>query len=366
MDNKLKVFEGHLHFTFKVPVRESVEIFKQEFEETGTDKYCFLSIPSHGAVGNDILQNSKALYYKAMFSPNAYAYAGLEYDYSLSEKDMQDDLLRQAKEYLSNGFDGFKMLEGMPKYRKFINFPLDDARYDKFYAYMEEQGKPIIMHLAHPRVFWDKEKLDEYWINRGCLYDESFPSFDHLINEAFGILKKFTNINLTLAHWGFLVHNRELMLKFMSYPNTRLDVTPGGEQYFEMIDDDIVWWKSFIEKYADRICYGTDLYQFEKNGVDNWKTAFHRRPDFVRNFFETDTEHFYGNQKFKGIKLDQKYLKKIYRDNLLELLGEPSKINYQYVIDRANELLKNATKESLDEYDLKCIIWDITDIMQAK
>ena len=77
MDQQLKVFEGHLHFTFKVPVRESVEIFKQEFKETGTEKFCFLSIPSHGATGNDILQNTKALYYKTMFSPNAYAYAGL-------------------------------------------------------------------------------------------------------------------------------------------------------------------------------------------------------------------------------------------------------------------------------------------------
>ena len=76
-----KVFDLHIHYSFDIPIDQMVNIFKEEFAETGTEKFCFLSLPHH-ANGKDKLflsanQNVKGLYLKHVFSPNGYAFAGL-------------------------------------------------------------------------------------------------------------------------------------------------------------------------------------------------------------------------------------------------------------------------------------------------
>ena len=38
-----KVYDAHVHYTFDIPLKETVEIFKEEFALTGTEKYIFLS-----------------------------------------------------------------------------------------------------------------------------------------------------------------------------------------------------------------------------------------------------------------------------------------------------------------------------------
>jgi hypothetical protein len=75
-----KVFDLHIHYTFELPLKETITIFKEEFAATGTEKYCFLSLPHEvedDLVVYDELQNIKGLYLKQVFSPNAYAFAGL-------------------------------------------------------------------------------------------------------------------------------------------------------------------------------------------------------------------------------------------------------------------------------------------------
>ena len=108
-------------------------------------------------------------------------------------------------------------------------------------------------------------------------------------------------------------------------------------------------WTDFIIKYSDRIKYGTDLYNFERTNDKEWKTAFHRRPDFIRQIFETDTEHDYCGTKFVGMKLPKKYRNKIYRENLLKELGKPKPINFDWAISKVKELRKEISNtETLD------------------
>ena len=363
-----KVHNIHLHSTFKVPVRESVEIFKREFEETGTDKVCFLSIPTHGASRNDDLQNLKTLYYKLAFSPKAYAFAGLEYDLSLDKDLLAKELLIQAETAYRVGFDGFKMLEGAPSLRKFLGFELCDEVYEPFYSFMEEKGLPIVMHLAHPKVFWDAEKISEYWKNRGCLYDETFPSFKALHEEVFRIMEKHPNLKLILAHLGFWGDDLDEAGRFLSYPNTGLDLTPGGEQFFAMLENGKESTLDFFREFNDRLYFGTDMYNFEYDGEKSWKTAIHNRPDFVRNFLSTDTEHYYikESDKYTGIGLEKKYRDKIYRENFEKLLKEPRKIDLDYCIKKTEFYAIKEPQGTLREYDLKCMKWDFNELKNSE
>ena len=153
----------------------------------------------------------------------------------------------------------------------------------------------------------------------------------------FDVLDKFPNLHLTLAHFGFFSLHYEDAIKFMSYPHTRLDTTPGGEQFINISKQ---WekWSSFFEKYQDRIVYGSDLYPFIKN--EYWKIAYHRRPDFLRQLFETDDTHQYLDEEFKGIKIDKNILDKIYSLNADKYLGSPKPINNKLVLEEIKHIEK--------------------------
>lgn len=356
-----KVFDIHIHYSFDIPLRETVAIFKEEFAATQTDKYCFLSLPHHAkenAVTYDEMQNIKGLYLKHAFSPNAYAFAGLVHPADHSDVEgVAEDFLNQAKQYLSVGYDGIKMLEGYPSLLKAWKLPISSPVYDKFYAYMEENGYPIIMHVANPAENWDMKKASPDAIATGRVYDASYPTKQEIIDQVFAVMDKFPKLTLILAHFGFFSDDMASAERFLSYPNTKFDITPGGEQLINMQK---AWktWLPFWEKYQDKILYGTDFYAFPKD--ENWEIAYTRRPKFVRQFLETNAKHSYLDEVFQGVLLDRGLRDKIYRDNFVKLLGEPKTIDLSYMHGEAKRLSQVENKLSVfaDE-DLEYIVNNI-------
>ena len=319
-----KVFEIHAHTRFeKLTIPQIKEILQREMEWTGTDKICLLSLVHNGdhhAMTTDRTQNVKNLFLKHEFGERGYAFASLEHPLeTVDKKTWQKSLLEQAKEYHKAGFDGVKMLEGYPSLRKLMGVSLSDEIYDGYYAYMEENRIPIIMHLANPEENWDIRKADKYALQLGRVYDESYPTKQQLQDEVFEILNKFPNLCLTLAHMGFMSHSIEDAERYMSYKNTRLDVTPGGEQLIYMSEHWDIW-KGFFEKYQDRILYGTDFYPFCANTEEERKVAIERRTKLIRQLFETDGNYTYLGMSFKGVLLDKSIREKIYYKNALKLL----------------------------------------------
>ena len=364
-----KIFEGHAHhmyLTFKMPVRESVELFKKGFKLTDVEKVRFLSLPSEampergeikgiGFDETDHNENIKSIYFKSAFSPNAYAFAGLEYD-KLDLKDKKsvaDDLLRQVKEYKRVGFDGMKMFEGHPNTRAMIGYPLDDEIFDPYYDFCEKEGFPIIMHLVNPPTMWDRSKVSDYWVGRGCYFDESFPTFDQMQEEIIRMLEKHPKLKFTLAHFDFLTYApKERLEKFLSFENTMLDVTPGGENYFNILKDK-EYYVPFIKKHIDRFTYGTDFYNFAYYNAETYSSMV--RPKLVRRFFETTTEHEYAGKKYVGIGLEQDMLDKLYYDNLNNLLKEPNKVDYDYFIAKCDEEIKKFDADHIEHHNLWCM-----------
>lgn len=339
-----KVFDAHVHYSFDIPMDEMVKIFKEEFEETGTEKYGFLSLPHHASKNGLHLnadQNVKGLFLKHVFSPNAYAFAGLIHPKAqISDEERATLYYEQAVQYRRAGFDGIKMLEGHPTLRKAMGIALDSPVYDKFYSYLEEVKMPIIMHVADPAESWSLETASESAKALGRTYAGDFPSKRQLTDEVFGILDKHPNLKFGLAHFGFMSYDIAEAETFLSYKNTFFDLTPGGQQLINMSKN---WetWLPFFETYQDRIIYGTDFYAFPKNDEKEWRIAFRRRPDFLRQFFETGSEHLYINEVFRGVNIDEQLRTKIYRDNFMKLFGTPKPIDMEDLKNEIHRLLKN-------------------------
>ncbi|MBQ3506720.1 MAG: amidohydrolase family protein [Clostridia bacterium] len=341
-----KIFDAHVHYSFGLPIEEMVRIFRKEFEDLNTEKMVFVSVPTHAQdyqITFDSAHNVKGLFLKKAFSPNAYAYAALEHpDYEISDAERSALYLKQAQEYYAAGYDGMKMLEGQPDIRRALKIALDSPVYDAYYSFLEEKGIPVTMHIANPESFWEEA------------YDDTFASKEQITKEMFGIMQKHPKLKLTLAHFGFMSYDIQQAEAFMQYENTVFDLTPGGEQLIEMRKS---WpqWQAFFEKYQNRIIYGTDQYAFPDDDETTWKISYHRRPDFVQRFLETDDEFVYAaktDTTVKGVKLDKRILNRIYRENLIALLGEPRKIDEEYLKRKAEELLKNLPEnETFPEKD---------------
>ena len=355
------IFDAHVHHTYEMPIEEAIRIFKLEFPVTKTERQAFMSIPNNVTPEKefylDEMQNIRILFLKYIFSPNAYAFSGLEHPLNVSEMETEDlskEYLRQAEEYYLAGFDGMKMLEGYPSVRKVMKRKLSDKVYDRYYSFLEENGIPITMHIANPEESWNITKASEYAIKMGRVYDNTYPTRLQLLDEVEEIMEKYPRLKFTLAHFGFMSYDIERAKRWLSYENTRFDLTPGGEQLLNMRNS---WdeWRPFFSQYQDRIVYGSDYYAFPQK--ECWEELFTLRPKFISNFFETDVEHEYCGEKFVGVKIDEGIRQKIYWDNAMKLLGEPRKIDLSYLKGKAETLLQKNNKRAVyADNDLKYIL----------
>lgn len=329
----------HMHPHVPLPLDRSVEIYRAVMEHTNCDRIALQGLPYH-----DLSDNYKVYYFKSVIE-GVYACPGLFHHHD--ERDTYDFYLEHIKTLHEMGCDGFKMLEGKPNCRKELGKPLDDPSFDGFYSYAEEHALPIVMHLGDPREFWDIERIPKWALERGWLYDDSYVHFDNLVKEVEGILNKFPKLCLVLAHFFFTSDDIDYAYSFMErYENACFDLTPGSEMY-KNFNDKSDEWRAFFIKYADRILYGTDIYNwtFDENNPEG---RFGRQPSLVRGFLESREPFFSGwfQKTFEHpFGLEDAVLDKIYRGNFIRLFGEKPR-----AMDA--ELIVAETRKFMSEYTL--------------
>lgn len=203
-----------------------------------------------------------------------------------------DELLRQVQAYHKVGFDGMKLLFGKPELRKAYGVSLCDECYDPMYDFLEQNDIPVLLHSNDPVEFWDKERIPKWAIGAGYYCDETYPTHEQIREETIGILE--------------------------TYPNLTFDLCPGWEMYEGFERDER--WRGFIQKYAGRLIYGTDI-----SGSD-WEG----RIECLRSSLETDAVYMNPDgYRCKGLKLSDEALKKIYRDTYRSVIqpGNPKPID---------------------------------------
>ncbi|MBQ7915394.1 MAG: amidohydrolase family protein [Firmicutes bacterium] len=348
--NEFRFFDTHIHFTENTPVDVSVESYKKLFALTGVEKAAFLSLPGSTSEGAGPTQNVKALYYKDVFSPNGYAFAGLIHNRALDEEGQSRNLLHQVERYFEAGFDGLKMLEGKPTMRKALRIRLTDGIFDRMFAFLEENHIPITLHNADPATFWDLSKMTPHEISRGWFCDASLPTKDEMFEEVMTIMDRHPRLHLTMAHYGFTSDALDQAQRFLDgYEHTALDTTPGWEQYVNMYGD-IAHWQPFLETHAHRIKYGTDSYNVYNPDEKAMTARQLHQPTIIRNFMQGCGEYEIYGHTYGGIQLASELLQKIYYENASKEYGKPKPISKQFV---AEEIAANRAEK--EQYDLAVI-----------
>lgn len=310
---KFPIIDTHIHLGDITEIRKAAKTAEY-------DQYVLIS---SSLFPQAVLGNLELLQIKKEAPTQIYAYAC--FHMAKEGAPAAEDLLQQAKLYYKSGFDGVKLLGGKPNVRKAQGISLCDECYDPMYTFLEETGMPVLLHSNDPVEFWDEKRIPDWAKQANYNYDMSYPTHEQIREETIGILKKHPGLKITIAHFFFLsnANQYELANELMeTYPNLYLDLCPGWEMFAGFERD--ARWRSFIEKYADRLVYGTDI------SGGGWK----ERMECLRSCLETD-EIYHNSDGYccKGLKLSDTALKKIYHDTYRTFLqpGLPKQIHAEVI-----------------------------------
>lgn len=323
-----KIIDSHVHIAMDFPLNQSVEAFRWFNEAGHIERTNFLALNGHTFFQETQLDNSKCLYLKSVFAP--YGYAGYCIDHFLPTT--ADGYLGQIRSAVAAGFDCWKIIESKPNSQSVWKTRIDGELYEKAFAYAEEIGFPIIIHVADPIDCWKDD------------YKEGFLPKEEYQKQALNVLEKHPRLKMTFAHFGFFCDKPDFVEQLIKrYENVYFDNVPGPEEYF-VIAKNPEPWKRLIEKYSDRFIFGTDR--------GNHGTEGFTKEEYFKNYPETVTYElnmltkngeYDGRHPFPGLEehwgtvlyglnlSDDAYNNIVY-NNFMRLYGEPRKINYDILL----------------------------------
>ena len=340
------ICDTHVHLVYQESLEKTIQIYRDIMNHFNYERIVLLAM--HNSMkGSDPANNAKVLYCKSIMNAEMtgrkiYGFGSLFHYFD--GRDTAEGYLRQIMLMDKLGFDGIKMLEGKPQLRKKLARRLDDPIFDGMYEYAEKHRLPIKMHLGDPASFWKSSEKSGTAQTRANGYDESYPTLEQLRDEIDGILQKFPDLHLHLAHFYFMGHELERAATFFNtWKNVAFDLTPGGEMFvgFTRRPEE---WRAFFKTYADRIYYGTDTYNmFYSEVPEDYENGYGvgYRNNQCRMMLEKNDafeDQYFG--RLMPLHLDDEILRKIYHDNCAGLLGEPRVVSNELAMAYAAFVLE--------------------------
>lgn len=315
MSFQRKTIDAHIHLYewFDPNGKTFYEVLDGLKRDTGLEGMCVIADEylERGGVTQNILT---ALY--KLHDPTAYANGCIVFPSYPVRLPLPEgmDALTQYEELMAIGHDGIKIL-CKPDIEKLIALPINEPFFEPMFAQAEKDRTPFLWHVADPESFW----LPEYK-GRNCYSDGTYPSFKTLFCQTFDVLKRHPRLTVTFAHFLFLSDRPEMLEQiFEHYGNVSIDVTPGTEMYVNFTKD-LDFYRSFFQKHADRILFGTDA-----TVPENPKSR--ERIESVYHALVTAETVPMGrkNVPVLGLALPQEATEPILRGNFLRLWGETPK-----------------------------------------
>jgi predicted TIM-barrel fold metal-dependent hydrolase len=207
---------------------------------------------------------------------------------------------------------------------------IDDPRLDSVFEFIAKRGKPVVAHIGEPHNCW--LPLEQMTVNNDRNYFQKHPDYHMYLHPDFPSykiqiacrdhwLEKNPDLKVIGAHLGSLEYDvDELAKRLDRFANFSVDLS-ARICHFQVQDRDKV--RRFIEKYQDRLLYGTDSSADAEQGAASVKRNSHSVWQADWMYFSTDHELTSDNVngKFRGLNLATGILGKVYHDNACRWLG---------------------------------------------
>lgn len=263
----------------------------------------------------------------------------------------QQSVLGQLQKGLEQGAVGVKLWKniGMDDRLKDQNgqfVMVDDTRFDPIYQFLADNNILLIGHQGEPRNCWlpvnemtvdsDRDYFSQHPEYHMHLHPE-FPGYEQQMEARDNMLRKFPSLRYVGLHLFSMEYSLEEVAKRLDqFPNTKTDLAERICHVQLQAKENWTAVRDFFIKYQDRVMYGTDVIddgtltsaQLKQKFESLWKAHW--------RFFATDEEmtapEFKGS--FKGLKLPDDVLQKIFRDNAVETYGFSKELLTQHITER--------------------------------
>jgi predicted TIM-barrel fold metal-dependent hydrolase len=194
---------------------------------------------------------------------------------------------------------------------------IDDPRMKPLLEKCAELHMPISIHIAEDRwMYLPADSTNDGLMNAAKwhvdLSKKGILDHDQLIATLEHAVKENPKTTFIACHLANSTDNLAVLGKLLdTYPNLYADIAARYGEFSPVPR----YTRAFMEKYADRLVYGTDM----GDSPDMYRITF--------RILETEDEHFYSQKNFNyhwalyGLGLPDDLLKKIYHDNSQKILG---------------------------------------------
>jgi len=261
----------------------------------GTSKFTFYLNPKYGFSEYD--KNNEEIINISKKYPDKFI--------ALCTIDPRDeDKLEKIKKFIAEGAKGLKLYNGHAYfYDNFFHLPLDDPGMMEVYQYCEEQRMPILYHI----------------------------NSDRFLDQMERILQAFPDLVVVAPHFILTSRNLTLLSRLLdTYPNLYTDISFGHPDFqvagFKRISYNVVAFREFMQKYRDRINFGTDIvitsYRAKSSSyIDDVTLSYFDMlekeefilPDSIYKMMgKKAREQTDPNTVYRGLNLDDETLRMIY------------------------------------------------------
>ncbi|CAN5338106.1 hypothetical protein BH23BAC3_BH23BAC3_03000 [soil metagenome] len=249
------------------------------------------------------------------------------------ESGWQDNAIEQIKDGLEKGAIAVKIWKniGMELQDKDGNYVMSNhPAFDPIYEFLANEGIPLAAHQGEPKNCWlPLEKMtvesDKDYFSKHPEYHmyqhEDVPSYYEHLSTRDNILEKHPKLKFIGLHLASHEWSVDKLADWLdTFPGAGVDLAERvcHLQYQAVENQPKV--KAFVEKYQDRIIYGTD--QIDDGSLDasklraaiknKWHEEFQF---FAEESMQTSKQ---TDKAFKGLGLKKSVLTKIFSSNALK------------------------------------------------
>jgi hypothetical protein len=207
-----------------------------------------------------------------------------------------------------------------------------------------------------PETFWDAESVPAWARERGWFYgDGSFPSKEQIYGEVDRVLQRFPRLRIVFAHFYFLSADLARLGGFLdAHPTVSLDITPGGEMYWNFASDRTQA-RDFFTAYSDRILFGTDISGGRARDERRVRAA-REKVTAMRRFLEDGSDFEWMGGTLRGLALDGQDVGRILAGNFHRWVGQvPARVDRELAVAECGRLgraaLESGCKGLWDEFE---------------
>jgi predicted TIM-barrel fold metal-dependent hydrolase len=262
-----------------------------------------------------------------VFTEPAWSKAG-DSDYSKAQADLIADAHKR-------GAKGLKVLKILGLYlRESVTtgrlVRIDDRRFDPMWDAVASFSMPVAIHSSDPEAFFlPVDRFNERWEELNAhpnwsFHGRDFPTNHELQEARRNVMRRHPRTQFVCLHVADSENLQYVSECLDSHPNMHVEV---AARIGELGRQPRAAYR-FIEKYQDRIMFGTDAIP---GGNDTPQQVFKDQLyEIYYRFLETEDEYFnyapapippQGRWRISGLGLPESILRKIYFENAARLLN---------------------------------------------